>query len=245
VKFGRVLAAAIGGALGIFVSGSAGAVIVNVEYTGSVTSGNDLQGLFGAQGAALTGSVYQANYVFDVTFGLNNFQCISCQSGLGTMNYIFGGAKYGPPHEVSPLISASITIGGATVPVAGTYFSQIFGQNNGDPDGLTEQAHEAYAGATGLALSSEIQNFNGTVGGLPSSIQSAFTYTVGAGDYVASSFFAEDYSSNPDLWIRIAPTSLTVSLDSTPLPATLPLFATGLGAFGLLGWRRKRKSHRC
>jgi hypothetical protein len=28
---------------------------------------------------------------------------------------------------------------------------------------------------------------------------------------------------------------------STPLPAALPLFATGLGALGLLGWRRKRK----
>lgn len=28
---------------------------------------------------------------------------------------------------------------------------------------------------------------------------------------------------------------------TTPLPATLPLFATGLGALGLLGWRRKRK----
>ena len=27
-----------------------------------------------------------------------------------------------------------------------------------------------------------------------------------------------------------------------PLPATLPLFATGLGALGLLGWRRKRKT---
>jgi hypothetical protein len=28
----------------------------------------------------------------------------------------------------------------------------------------------------------------------------------------------------------------------TPLPATLPLFATGLGVLGLLGWRRKRKA---
>ncbi len=27
----------------------------------------------------------------------------------------------------------------------------------------------------------------------------------------------------------------------TPLPGALPLFATGLGALGLLGWRRKRK----
>jgi hypothetical protein len=30
----------------------------------------------------------------------------------------------------------------------------------------------------------------------------------------------------------------------TPLPAALPLFATGLGALGLLGWRRKRRAAR-
>jgi hypothetical protein len=29
---------------------------------------------------------------------------------------------------------------------------------------------------------------------------------------------------------------------AVPLPATLPLFATGLGGLGLLGWRRKRKA---
>jgi hypothetical protein len=31
-------------------------------------------------------------------------------------------------------------------------------------------------------------------------------------------------------------------LEPTPLPATLPLLAGGLGALGLLGWRRKRKA---
>ena len=31
-------------------------------------------------------------------------------------------------------------------------------------------------------------------------------------------------------------------LGTTPLPAALPLFATGLGGLGLLGWRRKRKA---
>lgn len=30
-------------------------------------------------------------------------------------------------------------------------------------------------------------------------------------------------------------------VSQAPLPAALPLFATGLGAMGLLGWRRKRK----
>jgi hypothetical protein len=34
----------------------------------------------------------------------------------------------------------------------------------------------------------------------------------------------------------------TTESTATPLPAALPLFATGLGALGLLGWRRKRKA---
>ena len=35
------------------------------------------------------------------------------------------------------------------------------------------------------------------------------------------------------IWAHVAP---------APLPAALPLFATGLGGLGLLGWRRKRKA---
>jgi hypothetical protein len=32
-----------------------------------------------------------------------------------------------------------------------------------------------------------------------------------------------------------------ITTSATPLPAALPLFATGFGVMGLLGWRRKRK----
>ena len=58
---------------------------------------------------------------------------------------------------------------------------------------------------------------------------------------------------DPD-WLRIGtdivggiqvPTfNAAFSLDgvATPLPGALPLFATGLGVLGLLGWRRKRKA---
>ena len=31
-------------------------------------------------------------------------------------------------------------------------------------------------------------------------------------------------------------------ISATPLPATLPLFASGFGALGLVGWRRRRKA---
>jgi hypothetical protein len=69
--------------------------------------------------------------------------------------------------------------------------------------------------------------------------------------------WTRDGSIDPD-WLRIgtdivgppvtggsAPTfNMTFSLTGTevPIPAALPLFATGLGALGLLGWRRKRKA---
>jgi hypothetical protein len=36
-------------------------------------------------------------------------------------------------------------------------------------------------------------------------------------------------------------TVTTTASPATPLPGALPLFATGLGGLGLLGWRRKRK----
>jgi hypothetical protein len=36
--------------------------------------------------------------------------------------------------------------------------------------------------------------------------------------------------------------AVSADIGATPLPAALPLFATGLGALGLLGWRRKKKA---
>jgi len=40
--------------------------------------------------------------------------------------------------------------------------------------------------------------------------------------------------------VQIGTWEVTISAE-TPLPGALPLFASGLGALGLLGWRRKRK----
>lgn len=56
------------------------------------------------------------------------------------------------------------------------------------------------------------------------------------------------FFSPPDLasnWGMLLTDGVTISsvngVIATPLPAALPLFATGLSALGILGWRRKRK----
>ena len=36
--------------------------------------------------------------------------------------------------------------------------------------------------------------------------------------------------------------SFTAQVSATPVPAALPLFATGVGTFGFFGWRKKRKT---
>jgi hypothetical protein len=48
--------------------------------------------------------------------------------------------------------------------------------------------------------------------------------------------FLTDVSGTRSNFWGLAPDAVT------PLPAALPLFATGLGGLGLLGWRRKRKA---
>jgi hypothetical protein len=57
------------------------------------------------------------------------------------------------------------------------------------------------------------------------------------GSTVTEEFGLDDGSANGSPQDPLSP-----SPASTPLPAALPLFATGLGALGLLGWRRRRKA---
>jgi hypothetical protein len=66
-------------------------------------------------------------------------------------------------------------------------------------------------------------NFNSDPSGVPTPIEAGISST------------STDAVITENLTMTLVPTS------ATPLPAGLPLFATGLGALGLLGWFRKRK----
>ena len=54
-------------------------------------------------------------------------------------------------------------------------------------------------------------------------------------------FFLDDVNGPFYTTSGLPTLTLVSSIATTPLPATLPLLATGLGSLGLLGWRRKRK----
>jgi hypothetical protein len=119
--------------------------------------------------------------------------------------------------------------------------TQVIGTTNGQNYNLSF----AYAPRAGIPASSNgIEVFwnNASIGTVTGdgNISSAWTlYTLsvmgtGAGDslrFVAVGT-SDSFGGSLD----------DVSLVATPLPAALPLFASGLGALGLFGWRRKRKA---
>jgi hypothetical protein len=106
-----------------------------------------------------------------------------------------------------------------------------FGQLLGGPQFPGSSSSQAYAFAEssdGTYLATYVP------GSMPYSITTAFyvATTGGDGDLV---FDNQIYADLSDI------TSVRLTIDTTPLPTTLPLFATGLGVMGLFGWRRKRK----
>ena len=70
-------------------------------------------------------------------------------------------------------------------------------------------------------------DFSGTGVGSEFNFVSSFDSSVGA----------QLLPNNPD-----GEYQMSITAAATPIPAALPLFASGLGALGLAGWRRKRKA---
>ena len=152
---------------------------------------------------------------------------------------------------VSLLVGVLAILGGGSSPsYAATFISNTF--STPENTTLNEPAPGVGTGASGISFyqfgSPTTGSFSGltTVGGLAnSSTDGSFTFIpqtnfTGTVDFIVEGVITASPFNGMALTDHITVTAPVVP--SVPLPGALPLFATGLGALSLLGWRRKRKA---
>jgi hypothetical protein len=138
----------------------------------------------------------------------------------------------------------------ATDQGGGNYLvTSIFGTRNGIAiDGLT-----GYAFNDNIIMPASSPNqltFNGLAFSVAGVAHNVFYQFENESDNVWTCFVPNSYceltgvpfsGGQGDLSIPISFRLSDVPLTATPLPAALPLYATGLGIIGFIAWRRKRK----
>jgi hypothetical protein len=228
-----VFAAALGTAAVSIVP--AQAAIFDVTFTGRILPEADYQfdynGIFGPTSNLIFGS-FTAVFRFDNSLG--------SRSSNGTSDALLGGSLY--PALVNPLLSATLSInGGPAVAFDGSYNVIV------DTNYIVQPEHGYHVDAkavTGAVVTSEIWF---AVTGDPSVfslVDTPFSYTLLPTDGAAGFFELLDEFGNLRAHAGLLPTAMSVTMEGvarTPLPGTLPLFGTGLAAFGFFGWSKRRK----
>jgi hypothetical protein len=111
---------------------------------------------------------------------------------------------------------------------------EAWGIGNGNASGFLEwcfQSNCAFFGTTSLGPGQTLSGFLVQDTSLTAITSVQWTVWAEGGTYTGSDNINPNNPTNPGF----------TGTATTPLPAALPLFATGLGGLGLLGWRRKRK----
>jgi len=152
----------------------------------------------------------------------------------------------------------------------GTVTGQIYGLSDNATSAATSVVITSYPASLGsIGTPFDVLSYP-LVSGVPSAVISN-SFTVSGGQITSVNFYVDGQcipaapcgyapivlylvtGSSPTAYLFGASDPVTgtsngaVQSDSidftpTPIPAAFPLFATGLGALGLVGWRRKRKS---
>lgn len=161
----------------VAISVSAQAAIVQVVYTGTVSSGVDTIGVFGQQGASLAGDVFKVTYIFDTTRGT----IVSSP----TENSATGGAAIG---VASPSLGTIVEINNEDIALTGNNFAQIYGYNDG---GFSQQSHESDFVIDNGKLTYSLSVNNGITDfdvALPAIITGPLSYALGVNDVGSGSF---------------------------------------------------------
>jgi hypothetical protein len=229
------------------LSTAAAAAIVTVTYTGTVSSGFDQGGIFGAADADLNGLPYAATYKFDTTKGSTS------NSDVG--NGLAGGTDVG---QESPSLGTFITINGASAYIDGLTGAYIYGYNDGTlsyqyhADLFTRRTSDP-ASNTYKYTESYIVNESFSYGDLPSTIDKAFSMDTVGNFYNYGYFFTRTYECIRAIpiplctrveytYATLTPTHITETVAGVPELGRWALMSLGLAGLGAT-LRAKRRCH--
>ena len=219
---------------------TAAAVVVGVTlFLGASARAATIDYIFGSVGTGSLGATPLANVSFElkltgdtatvVTGGLPDPFLGIGTAGEGNYYSITGVATFSSGSINATLANATVLLfndnQGFSFPPA----SQVLFVQNTAFAGIFTQAKPSVFGSYDLAtafslISTGSPSLSGSISDVP------VIFLTDQGD------LSLDITGSITFEARLA----TVSAE-TPLPAAFPLFVTGLGALGLLGWRRKRK----
>ena len=203
-------------------------------------------------GSQVTPNTSGSLIVGGVTLGAVSGNTSAPQTGANAADP-FGWDPWGSTDTNSHWLSVAGCCGGASsaifnviAPTGANNFTLLWGSPNSD------NTVKLYSGANGSgSLVATVQFVDGSGFFVDGVLSGQFfgPNTTGPGyieSITTSAVFGSALLTNSNGGFEVADISASTLgvglLSQTPLPATLPLFAGGLGAFGLLARRRKRKT---
>ena len=199
-------------------------------------------GLGALMGVALLGGTANAS-VFNITFTETSYPTNSVAGGPYFISAVVEGTLNGSNYLITAIDSGSITIGTGASAITYTDIGLLPASSSPTALYAWDSLITSVGGSAPFSLTSGGLLFTSNsapINGTPPLSPTEFNLYIDGTPAVSS-----DNSNNVNAEFH---GDLTITMvqaggaGETPLPAALPLFASGLGALGLIGWRKKRKA---
>lgn len=216
----------------VVINGPAG--FNEVTFTGTSTFGN--QSVSSADGSASVQST--PTPVPAITSTATSGATATASEAIGDLNYF---AQVFAPGGIVVPTSLNITANASLFSVSGATSTDLLRVNGANIVNATSVGgNNNVAFTTSATISSVFTNTEFLVE------MSVFALAPGSSNtattFLDPYFFLDQNLVDLGYSIIVSPGIGNSLASATPLPAALPLFATGLGSLGLLGWRRKKKA---
>jgi len=205
---------------------SASATTFDYTYTGTIASGGfDTAGLFGAPNADLSGDAFNLAFQAHPDNAPLRQTTTNIDEALDTAGTGF--------------LTATLTINGHAQNLVGDFVGNnnlLEAQNNAPINDVASAALQELSAQNFSFVTVELTN---NTNALPGLLTTPINYTISPQDGFVGSFSL----IGGEAFGQFVPSTYTVSaVSAVPIPASLPMFASGLAVLGFLVWKRRKAS---